>query len=114
MSLFEDNAAKIFDAAENACREGLTPSEMSILISPQGGIHIVAGNEWPLDSLQTHHGAQMAYRVTQHGGTVRVMGRAGSRTCLFEAAKPNGVARHLLGAPAVYRVMPPALPPAAV
>lgn len=105
MSLFEENAARIFDAAQNASSAGLSPSEMSILIRRDGGIHMVAGSDWPLASLQAHHGAQMAYRVSQQGGTVRVTGRAGSRTCMFEAEKPNGVARHLLGAPVAYTVI---------
>lgn len=108
MGLFEENAARIFDAAQDAAGAGLTPSEMSILIRRDGGIHMVAGTDWPLESLQAHHGAQMAYRVSQQGGTVRVTGRAGSRTCLFEAAKPNRVARQLLGAPVAYTLVNPA------
>ena len=105
MSLFEENAAKIFDAAQDVVRAGLVPSDMSILIRRDGGIHLVVGNDWSLESLQAHHGAQAAYQVTQQGGTVRVCGRAGSRTCLFEAAKPDRVARHLLGAPVAYTVL---------
>jgi hypothetical protein len=105
VSLFEENAAKIFDAAQDASCAGFTPSEMSILIRRDGGIHMVAGTDWPLESLQAHHGAQMAYRVSRQGGTVRVTGRAGSRTCLFEAEKPNWVARQLLGAPIAYTLV---------
>lgn len=105
MSLFEENAARIFDAAQDAASAGLIPSDMSILIRHDGAIHMVAGNDWPLESLRAHHGAQMAYRVSQQGGAVRVMGRAGSRTCLFEAEKPDWVARHLLGTPATYAVV---------
>lgn len=105
MSSFEENAAKIFDAAQDALSAGFTPSEMSILIRRDGGIHVVAGCDWPLESLQAHHGAQMAYRVSQQGGTVRVSGRADSRTCLFEAAKPNWAARQLLGAPVAYTLV---------
>ena len=51
----------------------------------------------PLDVLQQQQGAQMVYRVTQQESRVRLEGRAGSRTCLFEAEKPNGAARILLG-----------------
>jgi hypothetical protein len=57
---------------------------------------MVADSDWPLDSLQAHHGAGMAYRVSQHASMVRVEGRAGSRTCLFETEKPERVARLLL------------------
>jgi len=91
-----DNAVEIFDAAENAVRSGQAPSDMTILITQEGGIHMVADSDWPLDSLQLHHGAKMAYRVSQNASVVRVEGRAGSRTCLFETAKPERVARLLL------------------
>jgi len=57
---------------------------------------MVADSDWPLDSLQAHHGARMAYRVSQRASIVRVEGRAGSRTCLFETAKPERAARLLL------------------
>ena len=55
------------------------------------------GTGLPLDVLQQEHGAQMIYRVTQQESRVRLEGRAGSRTCLFEAEKPDGAARILLG-----------------
>jgi hypothetical protein len=96
VSRFVDNAVQIFDAAENALRSGHTPSEMTILISDEGGIQVVADCDWPLDSLQAHHGARMAYRVSQRASMVRVEGRAGSRTCLFETEKPERAARLLL------------------
>ena len=96
MSRFVDNAVQIFDAAENAVRSGHTPSEMTILISADGGIRMVADSDWPLESLQSHHGAKMAYRVSQRASMVRVEGRAGSRTCLFETEKPERAARLLL------------------
>ena len=107
MSRFVDNAVQIFDAAENAVRAGHTPSEMTILISAEGGIRMIADSDWPLDSLQAHHGAGMAYRVSQGASQVRVEGRAGSRTCLFETAKPNWVARHLLNRVPSYRALDP-------
>ena len=97
MTRFVDNAAKIFEAAESAVTTGHALLDMTILISPTGGIRMVAGCDWPLESLQAHHGAQMAYRVSQQATTVRVQGRAGGKTCLFETVKPEQVARHLLG-----------------
>ena len=92
-----DNAAQIFEAAESAVRAGETLSDVTILISGEGGIRMIADSDWPLDSLQAHHGAGMAYRVSHGASMVRVEGRAGSRTCLFETAKPDWVARLLLG-----------------
>lgn len=96
MSRFVDNAIEILDAAESAVESGHTPTDMTILITAEGGIHMVADSDWPLDSLQSHHGAKMAYRVSQDASHVRVEGRAGSRTCLFETAKPERAARLLL------------------
>ncbi|HTA69514.1 MAG TPA: hypothetical protein VK776_14590 [Bryobacteraceae bacterium] len=109
MSRFVDNAVQIFDAAENAMQAGHTPSDMTILISAEGGIRMVADSDWPLDSLQAHHGARMAYRVSQRASMVRVEGRAGSRTCLFETAKPEQAARALLHATPNYHWMTPQL-----
>ena len=95
MSRFVDNALQILHAAENAVQTGQTPSDMTILMTPQG-IRMIADSDWPLESLQAHHGAEMAYRVSQSAIIVRVEGRAGSRTCLFETAKPEKAARALL------------------
>ena len=95
MSRFVDNAAQILSAAESAVESGHTPSDMTILITPQG-IRMIADSDWPLESLQLHHGAEMAYRVSQSAIIVRVEGRAGSRTCLFETVKPEQAARTLL------------------
>jgi hypothetical protein len=66
---------------------------------------MVADSDWPLESLQTHHGAQMAFRVSQQETTVRVEGRAGWQTCLLKTAKPDGVARLLLGSRTYYPVV---------
>jgi hypothetical protein len=97
VSRFLDNAAKILDAAESALQSGHTPTDMTILITSEGAIRMVADSDWPLDSLQSHHGAKMAYRVSQNPSVVRVEGRADSRTCLFETLKPERAARLLLG-----------------
>lgn len=104
MSRFVDNAVQIFDAAEAAVRSGHTASDMTILIGAEGGIRMVADSDWPLDSLQAHHGARMAYRVSQSASAVRVEGRAGAQTCLFETGKPERAARHLLNRSPNYAV----------
>ena len=69
---------------------------MTILISPEGGIRMVADSDWPLESLQAHHGASMAYRVSQQKYRVRIEGKSGSRTCMFESSVKDE-ARRLLG-----------------
>jgi hypothetical protein len=99
VSRFLQNAARILEAAESVSgsHESIFP-EMTISIGPEGGIRMVAqGTGLPLDVLQDQLGAQMIYRVTQQESSVRLEGRAGSRTCLFEAEKPDGAARILLG-----------------
>ena len=98
---FLENAVEIFSAAEHSLEAGHSPSDMTILIGPEGGISLVADNDWPLDSLQAHRGARMVYRVSQRGKTVRLEGREGSRTCVFETAKPERAARRLLADPPV-------------
>jgi hypothetical protein len=70
---------------------------MTILIRHDGGLHMIADSDWPLDSLSWHHGAKMAYRVSERSGSVRVEGREGLRTCVLESAKPVQIARLLLG-----------------
>lgn len=82
----------ILDAAESAgaC------SHTTILIGHDGHIKMFADSDWPLDSLSWHHGAKAAYRVTEHGGSVRVEGREGCRTCVLETSKPAQIARFLL------------------
>ena len=102
MSRFLDNAAQILEAAESVAQSGHTPTDMTILITAEGGIRMVADSDWPLDSLQLHHGAKMAYRVSQSASVVRVEGRAGSRTCLFETVKPERAARLLLNSSPSY------------
>jgi hypothetical protein len=106
VSRFLKNAARILEAAESvsSSQSSLYP-EMTILIGPEGGIRMVTqGTGLPLDVLQQEHGAQMVYRVTQQDSRVRLEGRAGARTCLFEAEKPNRAARILLGGGPRYAV----------
>jgi hypothetical protein len=78
---------------------------MTIVIGQEGGIRLIAETDWPLDSLQAHHGAQMVYRVRQQDGSLRLEGRAGTRTCLFESAKLNRAARRLLTNTSDYEVI---------
>ncbi len=92
-----EQAREILDAAENASRQGQMCSEMTILISPEGHIRMVADSDWPLDSLARHHGARSAYRVSEQTGSIRVEGRDGTRHCLIESVSHSRTARLLLG-----------------
>ena len=96
VSRFLDNAERILSTAESVRVGGPVESDWTILYVPEEGIRMLAGNDWPLESLQAHYGAQMVYRIQQQESMVKVEGRAGSRACLLESAKPNGVARRLL------------------
>src|SRR5271170_755910 len=87
----------LLETAEQAVGAGNVASDMTILISQQGGIHMIAGSDWPLDSLQSHHGARTAYRVSEHCSKVRVEGREGGRTCVFETESYDRAAKILLG-----------------
>ena len=70
---------------------------MTILVRADGGIHLSADSDWPLDSLVLHHGARAGYRVSGRNGAVRVEGCEGSHTCLLETRTPAHAARLLLG-----------------
>jgi hypothetical protein len=93
---FVEHAQSILDAAEAAVSRGEACSAMTILIGGEGGIHMIADSDWPLDSLAVNHGARSAYRVSERDGLVRVEGREGDRRCVLESRTPAAVARLLL------------------
>ena len=112
MSLFLDNARRIFETASNAPD---TPGDMSILIDGEGAIRIVSDSDWPLDSLCRERGAAMAYRVTSRGGNVRLEGRSGLHACVIESPHPARTAARLLRGPVtlpLHAGTPPLLPAA--
>jgi hypothetical protein len=106
-----ENATSIFETAETAMAAGHVPTDMTIVIGQEGGIRLIAESDWPLDNLQAHLGAEMVYRVRHQDNSLRLEGRAGSRTCLFETEKLNGVARKLLAGRPQYDLMPGSLTP---
>lgn len=111
MSRFVENAERILAIAESAGATGHVVPEWTILIGPRGGIQMVADSDWHLASLKAERGAGMAFRVSRQRDMVRVEGRAGARTCLFEAGKPNGVARLMSAAMVAYPVTQPTTVP---
>jgi hypothetical protein len=107
---FLDNAARILEAAENVSAAGETPSDYTILMGAEIGIHLVANSDWPLDSLMRERGARMAYRVSGSGNRVTVDACDENRTCHMESIPPAQVARMLLNAlPSNYTFTQPAL-----
>lgn len=109
---FLENASRLFETARNSAAAGYS-NEFIILIGHDGSVRVIADSSWPLASLESHYGSRMAFRVRHTGDrSVRLEGRAGSRTCLLESAKPDGAARLLLANPACYPLSapPPLLP----
>ena len=105
MGAFLDDAEAILQAAENAAFATSEPANMTILIGPQGGIHMLADSDWPLASLEAHHGARTLYRVNQGRGRVTVEGRSGSRRCHLEMEHSQAVARRLLAGPSALSLV---------
>jgi hypothetical protein len=106
VSQFLTNAENIWEAAESALRCGQNPSDLTIVIGGDGAIRMLADCDWPLDSLQRHHGAQMVYRVHEEKGKLRLDGKAGMRACTFETETPRSVARRLLADSPRYCLLP--------
>ena len=98
MGAFLDDAESILQAAENAALATSEPANMTILIGPEGGIHMLADSDWPLASLEAYHGARTLYRINQGQGRVSVDGRSGNQRCHLETEHPQAVARRLLAA----------------
>jgi hypothetical protein len=95
VSGFLQDAEGILETAQAA--PGHT--DFTILISPQGAIHMLADSDWPLESLARHHGARTLYRVSRNSASISVEGRSGNRTCRVEAESYQSVARRLLAGP---------------
>ncbi len=78
VSLFAEHMEQLLDAAQSAAARGEACSAMTILISQDNGIHMIADSDWPLESLALDRGAKSVYRVSGKGdGLVCVEGREG-------------------------------------
>lgn len=98
---FSERALQILEAAEAAAASGAPCSDVTILVSTGGAIHMLTGDgardaDWPLDRLLAYHGAASAFRVTWNHGRIQVEAREGQRTCRLEGTTPQSVARALL------------------
>jgi len=91
---FLENAERIFETAASA--QG---GDLAIVIGQDGNIRMLMGSDWPLDSLQSHHGAQAAYRVSRSGSQVRVEGKSRTGSCVLQSEPVSSVARRLLADP---------------
>lgn len=107
MSRFLENAEQIFEAAAEAARCGPSASDLSILIHPEGGIRMIMDGAWTAPALLADSGASMVYRVSHHSGKVRVEGRSGQASCLFQTENPAAVARRLLAPDPICHALHP-------
>ena len=96
MGPFLQDAEAILNAAQTAACATPNPTDFTILIGPEGGIHMLAESDWPLASLESHYGARTLYRVSQASGQITVEGRSGHQRCRLETEHPQAVARRLL------------------
>jgi hypothetical protein len=90
------NAERIFETAASVEGAELESGTLSILIGDDGAIHMLMGTDWPLESLQSHHGASAAYRVSRTGSQVRVEGKSRTSSCVLESESAAAVARRML------------------
>jgi hypothetical protein len=93
---FLANAERIFETAASADGAELQSGDLAILIGQDGAIRMLMGTDWPLDSLQAHHGASAAYRVSRSGVQVRVEGKSRTGSCLLQSEPVSSIAKRLL------------------
>jgi hypothetical protein len=86
VSPFLKHAEEIFQTAKEG---GLDDCEMSILVSREGNIHMLAGADWELEPLRRHHGARAAYRISRKSGGVRLEARSADESCLLQTRRPT-------------------------
>ena len=98
MTDFLQNAERIFETAASTHSEPKS-GDLAIVIGQDGAIRMLMGSDWPLASLQAHHGARAAYRVSRSGSQVRVEGKTRTGSCLLQSEPISSVARRLLADP---------------
>ena len=86
MSSFLRKAEEIFATAREG---GPEDCNLAILVSRDGGIHMVEGSDWGLESLRLRHGATAAYRVARNGGRVQVEVRSADESCVLRTDQPQ-------------------------
>ncbi len=97
MSLLEQTAAQLFEAAETAVELGEAASDCTVLVTPEGAVTIVTEPGWSLDALAGERGAKAAFRIFRGREAIRVEGRAGRRRCVIEERRhpsPAAALRH--------------------
>jgi len=93
---FLQNAERIFETATSADGMELESGNLAILIGQDGGIRMLMGTDWPLHSLESHYGAEAAYRISRSASQVRVEGKSRSASCLLQSEPVSSIAKRLL------------------
>lgn len=91
VSAFLKHAEEIFAAARTA---GPEDCDMAILVNRDGGIHMIAGGDWPLEPMRLHFGASAVYRVNRSGSQVILEARRANESCTLVAERPVQAACH--------------------
>ena len=79
VSAFFENAQRIFDVARADI--GGDASDFTLLVRPDGSLHMLMEQTVNPDSAALAHGAQAVYRVSRSRGAVTVSGRNGGTRC---------------------------------
>lgn len=90
------DAGRILETATAAGGGEFESESLAILIGQDGAIRLLMDNDWPLASLQAHHGASAAYRVSRTGAQVRVEGKSRGSSCVLESETPAATALRML------------------
>jgi hypothetical protein len=90
------NAERILETAISAEGAEIESGTLAILIGQDGAIRMMMNTDWPLESLQAHHGASAAYRVSRTGSQVRVEGKSRTSSCVLESEPAGAAARQIL------------------
>lgn len=90
------NAEEMFDVARTA---GGEDCDWNIVVDPGGGIHMMRGGDWPVESLRAERGAEAAYRIRRSSGRVRVEAARAGEMCVLAAAGARELARSLTDFP---------------
>jgi hypothetical protein len=91
-----EDARRLMETAADAAEAGCENGEYTIYLGPHGGLEMVAGCDASLESYCWNRGATAAWRITRHGGAVRVEGVSGGERCRLERTVSSGIARRIL------------------
>lgn len=94
MSHVEENAHRLYRTAERV--RASAASEISLVVRPDGSLHVVMGHGWTPQALAAHHGARAVYRVQRFDARVRVEARAPGEQMVLATESPAVTARRLL------------------